>query len=145
MNHCRRFSKPLNCGTCNGENHIKIHTQNTINSHGLMEERHVMKHILSIMSSTCTWKYVYAGNDNWEKMSLWTLHRKSPNLPMGPPGPAKVAGSRRSTLEQFPTLRSHLCFLSRVEDEVPRIHGPTTKHPTYPRWPITQYGSGPTF
>jgi hypothetical protein len=28
-----------------GENDIRIHIQNTINNLGLMEERHVMKHI----------------------------------------------------------------------------------------------------
>jgi len=54
-----------------------------------MEERHVMKHILSIMSSTCTWKYVYAGNDNWEKMSLWTLYREIAQPPYGPTRPCQ--------------------------------------------------------
>jgi len=44
------------------ENGTKLHTQNTINSLGLMEERHVKKHILSITSSTCTLRYFYVGD-----------------------------------------------------------------------------------
>jgi hypothetical protein len=69
----------------------------------------------------------------WAKLLESTYRRwtygptiwRSPDLPMDPLGSAKVAGSMWCFLESFPTLGSHLCFLSRVEDEVTWIHGPT--------------------
>jgi hypothetical protein len=39
------------------ENVTKLHTQNNVNNFDLKEERHVMKHILSITSCTCTLRY----------------------------------------------------------------------------------------
>ena len=65
------------------ENVTKLHTQNTTNSVGLKEERHVMKHILSITSSTCTLRYFYAGDDKWRQMSWWGLHMQVAQLVVG--------------------------------------------------------------
>ena len=85
------------------------------------------EHILPITSSTCALRCFHVGDDKWRQMSLWTQHMGAARPPMDPPSLPKVAGSMRSTLKTFPTLRSHLCFLSRVEDQVTWIHGPTSK------------------
>jgi hypothetical protein len=114
-----------------GENVTKLHSQNTVNSLSFKGRVTWHEHILSITSSTYTLRCFIQQRTNRGKWAGGPTIWRSPDLPMGPPGRAKLAWSMWSIPEPFPTHGSHLCFLSRVEDEVTWIHGPTTKYPTW--------------
>jgi hypothetical protein len=86
------------------------------------------EHILSITSFTCTFRYFSTRCDKWGQLSLWDPHRGGQSPPLSPPRHAKSPWSMCEASQKWSSaLRSTLCFLSVVQDQVTRIHRPTRK------------------